>query len=154
MIGAKKRMTEIALEYANAVTGCSLDMAGALWSYILYLITKLTYATPALMLTEEECTKIQSPTLMAVLPKLHLNRHTARSIVHGPQDYGGLALPSVYGEQSYGQLSYFLGHVNRQDKTGRLILISLSNLHLLSGCKRSIVQQDYSKYKGWIEETG
>jgi hypothetical protein len=152
MDGAKEKITSIAMDYANAVTGSRLDRAGALWSYVLYLVPKLMYASPALTLTEEECNKIQSPPLMAVLPKLHLNRHTAQSIVHGPQDYGGLTLPSVYGEQSFGQLWYLLGHINLQDKTGRLMIISLSNLQLISGCEKSILQQEHSRYKGWLEK--
>jgi hypothetical protein len=102
-------------------------------------------------LTEEESKDIQSPSIMVVLPKLQVNRNTARTIVFGPTKYGGLAIPTVYSKQSYGQLAYFTGHVNLQDKTGKLLLISLSYLQLLSGSDLSILQQPFLPYKRWIE---
>jgi hypothetical protein len=61
---------------------------------------------------------------MTVLPRLHVNRNTARSIIFSPASYGRLGLPTVYSEQSFGQLAYFTGHINLADKTGRLLLIS------------------------------
>jgi nucleoside-specific outer membrane channel protein Tsx len=47
---------------------------------------------------------MQAPVFMALLPKLHMNRHTACSIIFGPTQFGGLAMPSLYGMQIYGQL--------------------------------------------------
>jgi hypothetical protein len=90
---------------------------------------------------------------LAVLPKLHVNRNTARSIVFVPTSHGGLGLPTVYSEQSFGQLAYFTGYINLEDKTGRLLLISLSYLQLLSGSKRPILNQMYSDYGAWIEHS-
>jgi hypothetical protein len=75
---------------------------------------------------------------MALLPKLHLNRHTSRTIIFGPVDIGGLALPTLYGMQAYGQLRYFLGHIRLNDTTGHLILVSLAYLQLLSRVDRPI----------------
>jgi hypothetical protein len=148
---AKQKLKQISVNYATAITGSGLNRRESLWSYLLYLIPKLTYSVPALTLTEEESKDIQSPLIVAVLPKLHINRNTARTIVFGPTKYGGLAIPTVYSEQSYGQLAYFTGHVNLQDKTGKLLLISLSYLQLLSGSELSILQQPYLHYK-WIEQ--
>jgi hypothetical protein len=133
---ARKKLHHIALQYATSITGSTLDRTVALWSYILYLIPKLTFSKPALTLTKEEGDKLQSPAIMALLPKLHLNCHTARELVFGPDLYGGLELLTIYGQQSYGQITYLLGHVNFNDKTGKLILVSLSYLQLLSGSDR------------------
>jgi hypothetical protein len=132
MVPAKEQLGKIAKEYATAITGSTLTRNAAIWSYVLYYIPKFAYSAPVLTLTEEECVTLQSPALLALLPKLHMNRHTACSIIFGPTLYGGLALPSLYGQQCYGQLRFFLGHVRLEDTTGRLILINLSYLQLLS----------------------
>jgi len=89
--------------------------------------------------------------VVAVLPKLHVNRNTARSIVFGPADLGGIGLPTVYSEQSFDQLAYFTGHINLADKTGKLLLVSLSYLQLISGSERSILQQSYKHYQKLVE---
>ncbi len=89
-----------------------------LWSFLLYFIPRISFSLPVLTLTEQECNKIMSPALMAALPKLHLNRHTARSILYGPELYGGLNLPNAYLLQSKGQILLLLGHLRAQDKTG------------------------------------
>ncbi len=60
-----------------------------------------------------------SPVLMALLPHLHLNRHTARSIILGPEEMGGLSLPNLYTIQGIDKLLLFLGHLSLQDRTGR-----------------------------------
>ncbi len=92
-----------------------------------------------------------SPALMAVLPKLHLNHHTARSILYGPELYGGLNLPDAYFLQSIGQLQFFIGHLRIKDKTGTLILISMSHLQLLVGSDFPFFHLPFQKYSKWIE---
>lgn len=148
----KQKLLEISLQYATQIIGSNLSRSSALWSYLLYFIPKLTYLALALALTEQECMKIQSPSVMALLPKLHLNRHTARSIVHGPYKYGGLQIPSLYVLQCYGQVSIFLGHIRLGDKTGKLLLICLSFLQLESGSSKPILTQPYPLYQGWLED--
>jgi len=145
------KLAEKTTEYATAVSGSKLTRSAALWSYWLYYVPKVTYSTPALTLTEEECDSIQSPGVAAVLPKLHVNRNTSRAIVFGPISHGGLGLPTVYSTQSFGHLAYFTGHINVGDKTGKLLLISLSYLQLLSGSIQPILRQKYSLYEKWIE---
>ncbi len=94
-----------------------------------------------------------SHALMAVLPKLHLNRHTARSIVYGPEIYGGLNLPNAYVLQSIGQLNLFLGHLWAHDKTGKLIITSMGQLQLLTRSDIPFFHLPYQKYDKWIEHS-
>jgi hypothetical protein len=144
-----RKLQEASLAYTTAITGSRLNRSAALWSYLLYLMPKLTYPAPALTLSQEECHEILSPSLMAVLPKLHVNRHTAQPIVHGPATLGGFHLPTIFSEQGSGQLTYFTGHVSLQYKTGKLLLISLTYLQVLSGSCSPILTLQFSKYKKW-----
>jgi hypothetical protein len=116
----------------------------------MILIPKLRFSLPALTLTEKQCQKIQSPATCAGLPKLHVNRNTARSIVFGPLQYGGIALPHLYTIQRY-QLNLFIGHLRKDDKTGQLIKISMSYIQLLVGSSISFLHLPFPKYTKWIE---
>ena len=120
-------------------------------SYVQYLLPKLRYQPPLLALTQQQCHKIQSIVLQALLPKLHINRHTARSIIHGPATLGGLALPQLYTTQGIDKLELFLGHLRISDRTGQLIHSDLTFLQLLSGSGTFILNQDYKRYQ-WVEK--
>jgi hypothetical protein len=82
--GAVSILLEAAKDYHTKIALSSLSQEAALLSYNMYLLPKVGYPLPAMTLSEETCHDIQSPTLMAVLPKLHINRNIARSIVFGP----------------------------------------------------------------------
>lgn len=95
-------LKENADDYAAKITSSSLSREAALLSYLLYFLPRIDFSIPVLTLGEKQCMGIQSPVLMAVLPKLHFNKHTAHSIIHGPEMYGGLTLPTVYFLQCNG----------------------------------------------------
>jgi len=137
--------------YASHVTGSSLNREEAYWSYILYFIQKVGFSLPAMTFMEEKCNFIQSPAVNAVLPKLHLNQHTARSIIFGPSEYGGLNLPNLYCSQGIGQLHLFLGHLGEQDESGRLILLSMSYVQLIIGSGESFLHKPFPKYERWLD---
>ncbi len=61
-----------------------------------------------------------------------------------------LALPHLYFTQGIGQLSLFVSHLRSQDKSGKLILISISYTQLLVGSGSSFFSILFSKYKKWL----
>jgi hypothetical protein len=74
-------------------------------------------STSLLSLSQADCDVLTSMILQALLPKLHINRNTARSIVFGSEIYGGLALPNLYIIQGVDKLRLFLGHLRMNDRT-------------------------------------
>jgi hypothetical protein len=84
---------------------------------------------------------------------MHLDQHTARSILHGLEKYGGLKIPNAYLLQCKGQLQLFLGHLRVRDKTSNLILISMSRLQLLVGSDTPFLHLKYPSYTKWIEHS-
>ncbi len=86
--------------------------------------------------------------MMVLLPKLHINRHTACSIVFGGELYGGLALPNPFITQGVDKLRLFLGHLRIQDRTGQLIHIDMSYLQLLAGCGTLFLRHQFLKTLG------
>jgi hypothetical protein len=126
-------LQNFSLEYAAKIQASSLSKEEALWSYLLFLLPKLAFPLMAMSLSETQCRRIQAPALQALLPKLHLNRNTARSIIHGPILYGGMNLPSLFTLQGLAQLKFLIGHLRAQDKTCKLILIAHGTLQLVVG---------------------
>lgn len=92
-------------QYFNAVSASSLTPAEAYLSYFLYLCPKLIHPLPCSMLSRSQCRSVQAPALAGLLPKLHMNRHTPRSVLFAGLRFGGLNLPEAYLDQGYGQLS-------------------------------------------------
>jgi hypothetical protein len=119
-------------------------------SYVQHLLPRLRFQLPVLSLTEATCNKIMSPTLKAALPRMHINRNTSRSIVHGPVLLGGMAIPHLFTVQGIDKLHLFLGHLRLGDDTGKLIRIDLSYVQLLTGTATFFLNKPYSNYT-WLE---
>jgi len=138
------------VEYATRIQASNINREAALWSYLLYLLPKLTFPLMAMTFTELQCNRIQSPAINALLQKLHLNRKTARSIIHGPTLYGGMDLPHLFTSQGFHQLKFLLGHLRAQDKTNKLLLIGHGYVQLSVGISRNFLNESYSTYHHWV----
>lgn len=148
--GAIKVLKDTASTYCSLLSGSKLFRQEALTSYLQYFLPKIRYQPPLLSLTKHECDKLMSPVYMSLLPKLHVNRNTARAIIHGPEDLGGLNLPNLYVIQGIDKLKLFLGHLRLQDRTGKLVHIDLCLLQLLSGSRTFCMNQDFKLFQ-WVE---
>jgi hypothetical protein len=104
-------LEEKAEDYARKITSSNLTRDEALSSFLMYFTPHIGFFFPVLTLTERQFSIIQSPAIRALLPKLHMNCNTFRSIVFSPELYGGLNLPNAYWSQCYGQLQLLIGHL-------------------------------------------
>ena len=109
------------LDYCANIVASKLTRQEILTSFIQYLLLKIRYQPPLLLLSLSDCDKLMSPILTAILPKMHTNRNTSRAIVHGPEAFGGMALPHLHTIQGIDKLKLFLGHLRLKDRTAQLI---------------------------------
>jgi hypothetical protein len=128
--GCQKKQTEILRGHTQ---NCFSDLSSlnnfpsqAYLSYMLYLRPKFKYPLSCTTLTPTQCKMIQAPALAALLPKLHLNRHSPRAVIFGSSHYGGLGLPDLHVDQGYEQLTLFIGHLKFADENGQMILSQTS----------------------------
>eukprot|EP00957_Ditylum_brightwellii_P080968 6158815-Ditylum_brightwellii.AAC.1 len=49
--------------------------------------------------TQKECERLMSPFINTILPKLGLNRHFPRVVLHRATKYGGFQMAHFYAEQ-------------------------------------------------------
>jgi hypothetical protein len=68
-------------QFREQICGSGLTPTEAYCCYIQYIKPKMTYPFPCVSLTEKQCRHIQAPVLEAILPKLHLNRHSPRAVL-------------------------------------------------------------------------
>jgi hypothetical protein len=148
--GAFKVLHTIVLDYCTLVKGSHFTRLEALTSYIQYLLPNLCFQPPLLSLSQADCDVLTSMILQALLPKLHINRNTAWSIVFGSEIYGGLALPNLYIIQGVDKLRLFLGHLWMNDWTAQLIHIDMSFIQLLTGSGSLFINQDQKRFQ-WLE---
>jgi len=141
------------IDYAGLLSNSNLNRCEAYFSYILYFYPKISYALPVSTFTEKESNFLQAPAKAAFLPKIGINRHSARMIIHGPACLGGLQLPDVYTDQGVAQLRLLLGHLRRGDETSRLLRVAISVLQQRVGAKSLFFNLPYTKYEGWTEKT-
>jgi hypothetical protein len=118
---------------------------------MLYLRPKLKYPLSCTTLTATQCKMIQAPALAALLPKLHLNRHSPRAVIFGSSLYGGLGLPDLHVDQGFEQLTLFIGHLKLADENGQMILSLISHLQLFVGSATSFWSLPFSRYIKWVE---
>jgi hypothetical protein len=121
--------------------------------YMLYIRPKLTYPLPCVVLTQAQCHHIQAPVLEAILPKLHLNRHTPRAVLFSGPRYGGLSLPEEYMDMGCSQLRYFVGHLKLGDEVGKFILSLITHTQLQVGSSTPFFGLPFPNYAKWINNT-
>jgi len=148
--GAFQQLKGTVLDYCANIVASKLTRQEILTSFIQYLLPKIRYQPPLLLLSLSDCDKLMSPILTAILPKMHTNRNTSRAIVHGPEAFGGMALPHLHTIQGIDKLKLFLGHLRLKDRTAQLIHINLTCIELLTGTGDLFLNKEYSTY-AWVE---
>jgi hypothetical protein len=100
---------------------------------MMYIRPKINYPLPYVSLTETQCRHTQAPILEAILPKLHLNRHTPRAVLFTGPRYGGLSIAENYTDLGFKHLQYLVGHIKIGDDVGQLLFSLITHTHLQVG---------------------
>jgi hypothetical protein len=53
------------------------------------------------------------------------NRNTARAVVYGPEEHGGIGIMSLYAKQLLAQITALIQHTRLESPLGRTIMINL-----------------------------
>jgi hypothetical protein len=139
--------------FRDQITSSSLTSNEAYCCYMLYIRPKITYPFPCVSLTKTHCHHIQAPILEALLPKMHLNRHTPRAVLFAGPRYGGFQLAEYYTDFGYGHLHYLVGHLKLGDEVGQMLLSLITHTQLQVGSTTPFFQLAYPTYAKWIDST-
>jgi hypothetical protein len=91
-------------------------------------------------MTRKQLQQIESPCINALLSKMGYNRHFAREIVFGPIEYGGLGLKSLYFQQGYLNIKWFINMTRENTTVTPLLKILLRTMQIEAGTSTNILQ--------------
>jgi hypothetical protein len=102
-------------------------------------IPGVTYPFVATYLEEKELIKIKNNAIINFLPKMGYNKNTARAIVYGPEEHGGLGIQSLYAKQSLAQETALIQHTRLKSPLGRTVMmINLEWVQIIAGILQPI----------------
>ncbi len=94
---------------------------------------EVLYPLMATLGDKKEFDKIDRVIIRAKCSALGLNEHFPRAILHGPLEYGGLALPTSISKKVTIRINYFLYHIRNSTKIGSKVDVSIVFLQLEVG---------------------
>ena len=92
-----------------------------------------TYPFVATYLEEKVLVKIENKAIMTFLPKMGYNQTTARAVVYGPAEHGGIGIKSLYAEQPVAQITALSQHLRLGSPLGGTIRLNLNWVQIIAG---------------------
>ena len=131
-------------------------------AYNMIYIPTITYSLAACTFSKIQLEQIQAPALYNFLPAMGWNRTTSRAIIHGPEELGGINIPPLYAIHGASKIISMLTNIQAQTELGKLFVININWLQLVSGREQqlfqsygsiSYVRQNWLLHlKGYMEE--
>ena len=135
-----QRLKERSENISQSVASSSITRSQATTAWNSIYIPSIAYPLVATYIDEDSLNKIESRALMAFLPKMGYNRNTARAVIYGPEEYGGLGIKNLYVEQSIEQIKAFMQHTRLDSPLGKTMLINLDWAQLIAGIQKPIFE--------------
>ena len=120
-------------ELAGRLTVAPLNIVLSWQVYYCRWRPAITYCLPITTFSAKECKKIQSPFYTALLPKLGINRHMPRVLLHGPPQVAGLGLVNLEAEQLAMHVSGMIAQIRKDDRVGQTMRASIDALQIYLG---------------------
>ena len=102
-------------------------------AYTSFLRPQFLYPLGCTTIVYKKLKKLFCPVLDQIMHTMGLNEHFPLMMVHAGPAWLGLGIDDLPTLQGVAQLQLLLGHVNKQDRTGTLILIEQDYLELVIG---------------------
>jgi hypothetical protein len=135
--GTFKQDYEIRLEKSRELASrlliAPLEIALTWQAYYCRWKPAITYGLPITTFSRKECQKIQSPFYGVLLPKLGINRHMPRALLHAPAQLAGLQLLNVEAEQLALHVAGVIKQVRKQDRVGQTMIACIDALQIYLG---------------------
>jgi hypothetical protein len=80
------------------------------------------------------------------MPKMGIIRKAHRSVVLGTAQFGGLGLEHLAAYQGHNRLQYLMGHLRRNNTTGKLMRSMMDYTQLECRFSGNVLEQDYGRY--------
>ena len=141
----KYRIEQI-IGFTRRLNGAPLNHYDANIVYECRYRATVSYPLPVTAFSEKQCHSIQRPFMAALLPKMGLNRNMPRAIIYGPTELGGRGLMDLRIEQKVHQWETTIGHLRREDRVGKGLMITLNDHQCYIGSGKPFLQLNPDTY--------
>ena len=129
------------MKNATKLFNSSLDHRCAFRYYHLIYLPSVLYSFPTNSISSHKLRKLDSQTVRLILPKLGYNRNTAKAIVYGPKQFGGIDLRSLCDEQGLAKLEHLVKHLRTPTTQASLhFQIALHWVQFTSGIGQPVLE--------------
>ena len=101
----------------------------------------------------EDLEPIQAEVDRMVCHALGLNEHFPRALLHGPVEYGGMGVPTLWAEALADKIVYFLHHLRRRDEVGKQLELSMALTQVELGSGVPFLDLQYSDWGHLVTPT-
>ena len=140
--------------FTKTVRMAQLDRIGGYHVYAMLWCSKFRYSSPCLGFTSNRLEVITKKVMGPCLSAAGYSSKMPRAVVFGPSTYGGMQWETPLSILLTSQLTMLIGSIRLDDIIGKLILIQLEWIQLVSGLGTPILE--YTKIidyipSGWIQ---
>ena len=147
------KMTKKAETWARAAIRSSLCRADVVIGIKTSLYPSVTFGMMATTLDEEQCKDVFKPIREHALPKAGYARSLPSTILHGPEEYGGVGLMDVYTIQGIEHVKALVDEGGTDTPTGELLTILATGHTLEIGKTGQFFEQDYDEVEKLMTES-
>ena len=152
------RMTKKAKKWSRAAMRSSLCRADVIIGIKTSLYPSVTFGMMATTLDEQQCKNVFKPIREHTLPKAGYSRSLPSTILHGPEEYGGVGLMDIYTIQGIEHVKALIDEGGKDSPTGDLLTILATGHTLEIGRSGRIFEQDYDEIEtlmtdSWMKNT-
>ena len=110
---------------------------------------KVKYCLAASTFTKEQCRSIMWPAINSTLPRSGISRNIACDIRHGPLEFFGLGVASLWNTMGTMRTQHLIEHTYRKTPTGQQINVCIEDFIQEIGLYGSLWSMDFETYKQW-----
>ena len=147
------RIKQTLLIWLRQVTSSSLTPTDIQQSFFSVLLPKISYSIGLICLNYEQCDKLMSLITPTLLHSAHFHKNFSIALTHAPPRYGGLSFPHLFYVHLQSKIRLFTFHYRRQDKTCRLIKISIQVSQLQCGMPDPFYSLPHDKWDSLLTPT-
>jgi len=134
------------LMWASRVKAQHLNGQETFMAFTQGIMKSLEFPKGASYLTEDQCSKIQSPALIAFLQRNGIASTMSRNLVFASHRYGCLGIKNLYTDMGVKKITMMLGHIRKGDKTGKILQVALGCLQQEVGLHTPVLESSYTKF--------
>ena len=140
-------------QWSKRVESQYLNSYDTIMAYSQGIMKSLDFPTGPSLLTHKQCQHIQAPALHTCLRKNGIVSTISRSVVHGPHRYGGLNFQCLGTENGIQKIELLLGHIRKDDETGRLLKVALGCLQQEVGISYPVLEAPFQVYQSLVTKS-